>query len=134
MTRKKKINEQRKHKRFRVKQGVYIMKLSDSEQMNPIADISMGGLSYYYIADEDKSEQHFTASIVIPFNKFSIDNVKVSTASDIEISNQTDFGYISMRRCGLQFKELTADQTDSLEDFILHHTERENGVDIPKQS
>ncbi len=122
MFQKKNINERRKYQRFFIKGGAYIALQPNCKRLDPIIDISMGGIAYYYVDTENKPLKNVKATIVLPDSKFSISDLPAKTVSDYEISNENDLD-IPLRRRSIKFDKLSGSQFLMLEQFMQHHTE-----------
>jgi hypothetical protein len=125
----KEIVDQRKHKRYQVPRNSYISLGSDDFVLGQIIDISMGGMAFRYMGSENlPDESHL--DIFLTENDLFLSKVPFKTVSDYEIPNtvlcRTDDPIPSscrmMRRSGLQFGALTADQQAQIERFIKGHT------------
>jgi len=117
--------ERRKHKRFKVQDSAFVVVGAPfrphSTKVGQIIDMSMGGLAFGYIADEDRSNASSELGIFLADNSFHLRQIPFETISDLK-TNRVPFSSISMRRSGVQFGELTHDQISQLEYFIQNHT------------
>ncbi len=90
--------------------------------MGKIIDISEGGLAFRYINTEDKTSGPCELDIFLSDGNFYLNKVPFKNISDVEMDNVPSLASIRMRRCGLQFGDLTPDQIFDLEYFIENHT------------
>jgi len=117
--------ERRKHKRFKVQDRAFVVlgapPRPHSTKAGQIIDISMGGLAFSYIADDDRSNASSELGIFLADNSFHLRHIPFETISDLK-TNRVPFSSITIRRSGVQFGELTHDQISQLEYFIQNHT------------
>jgi hypothetical protein len=84
-------------------------------------DISMGGLAFSYVAGEDQPNRSYELGILLAEHSFHLTKIPFETIWDKEAEQLPSIS-LRMRRCGLQFGELTRDQKSQLEYFVQHHT------------
>ena len=123
-----KMVEQRAHKRFKAQAGSLAVLGPKSKKMGQIIDISKGGLAFHYkngVVEEP--DDAYELSILFddrdnithrPF-KFN-----ASIVSDFEVENQVQFSTAVIKRCGVQFDDLTYYQQTWLDECIRNHTVR----------
>jgi hypothetical protein len=126
MARRKEMNERRKHTRFQVQNGALAVLTAPSyphstERLGQITDMGMGGLAFSYIASEEPSNGLVQLTIVLAGNSFHLPKIAFETISDFE-TNGVPLSSIKMRRCGVQFGDLTPNQMSKLEYFIRNHS------------
>jgi len=114
--------DNRKHKRFRSQDLAFAAFGSYTMEIGEIIDISMGGLAFLYIADGDQINESRELEIYLAKYGFHLEKVPFNTISDFELPNEFPTSFIIMRRCGVQFGELTQDQVSQLGYFIQNHT------------
>ncbi len=116
--------EQRRHRRYRVKEGAFavIRKQADTQTLGQIIDISGGGLAFKYFANGKPSNGRHKLDIFFAGFGIQLKNLSFQTVSDLPIDNQISFSSIKMRRCGLQFKDLKSKHRLQIEDFIQSYT------------
>jgi hypothetical protein len=119
MTKKKSV-ERRKHKRMRVKVGPHF------NQVGPLLDISKDGLAFCYTARK-KQPNGLSLDIFLTDGDFYLSYVPFKAVFDSEMPNNTS-GYAPIRRCRVQFGELTEDQLSRLGHIIQDHSISEVGV------
>lgn len=119
--------EKRKHRRFEAKDGSFVVVWPDFSKQGQIIDISKGGLAFQYIADEEETKgEGAELDILLQDISFYLERVPFKTAYDIEIQNQSTYVPLKMRRMGVEFGELTPNQTALLDYFIKNYTVNEN--------
>jgi c-di-GMP-binding flagellar brake protein YcgR len=117
MERKKRINDRRKHKRFKVPSDAFAIVKNPCFKLGQIADMSMGGISFYYISGKQLT-QKIAVDILLADDDFYIDNLPVSIVSEIDVHVNESVEQSSFKRCGLQFEMLTSQQRSKLSCFI----------------
>jgi len=119
--RRKKDN--RKFKRFRVKDLTFVKLRTESEiDIGQLLDISQRGLSIRCFINAGKSEAYYDLGIFLSGGGFTMDQISFKTVSDTEINSKPTFSTIIVRRYGVQFEKLTADQKAKLDYFLANHT------------
>lgn len=113
--------ERRRHRRFQVPVGVFVGFRPDNSRLGEIIDISLGGLSFRYLASGGPSNGSRRLNIFLTERGFCLDDVPFETVSDVR-TYQIPFTPVTMRRGGVQFEGLTENQTSRLEYFIQHFT------------
>ncbi len=129
MTAKKSnFEEKRKHPRFAVDMGSFAVFRKDSSVMpGLIADISLGGLAFYYDANEEWPED--TAELYTLFGEnFCIENIPLQSVADFEPppSGHPVYRYLAqrtppprqIRRRGVSFGPLSPEQEEALQGLI----------------
>jgi len=116
------IANKRKHTRFRSQDLAFAAFGAYSKEIGEIIDISMGGLAFLYIADGDQINESRELEIYLANNGFHLKEVPFTTISDFELTSEFPTSFIIMKRCGVQFGELTQTQVSQLGYFIQNHT------------
>ena len=113
-----KRNERRRFKRYRVKNGAYTV---NSSRPGLIVDISLGGMSFHYIDRKQWPEENFRLDIVFgPDEEFRLADIPYRIVSDRVTGKRFNSDLVVKRR-GIEFGELTAEQRARLEYFIKNH-------------
>jgi len=120
---KKKSAERRKHNRIRVKSHAFVGVGPHFNQVGPLTDISKGGLAFCYTARK-KQPNGLSLDIFLTDGDFYLSYVPFKAVFDSEISNNIA-GYTPIRRCRVQFGDLTEIQLSHLEHLIENHTTSE---------
>jgi len=125
--RKEDMVERRRHKRFKVRDGAFVVLMPPSTKLGQIIDISSGGLAFRYLSMEERSKEERSNNlsnldIFLTDNSFYLEEVPVINVSDFQIAGKFPFSSITTRRQGVQFRELTHNQISRLEYFIRNHT------------
>ena len=83
-----------------------------------IIDISRGGLSFCYAATHRLGKGLFEVDILSDHPGLGLDKFRIEVVSDVQIGRELFLGFIPIRRCGAEFKELTPEQTHQLTCFL----------------
>jgi hypothetical protein len=117
--------EKRKDTRFSVQEDVIVALQNGFNGFNRIGkvkDISMGGLSFEHIYDEDLDLIHSRENIFLWVSDFSMSKIPCSVVYNITIPMPPEYDsipvYFITRRCGLQFETLTEYQIEQLDFFL----------------
>jgi hypothetical protein len=113
--------ERRKHNRFHAKDGTFAVLGSPSGKIGQVMDVSMGGLSFSYVAGEDQPNRSYELSILLAEHSFHLTKIPFETIWDQAV-RQVPTSSLRMRRCGVQFGELAHNQESQLAYFVRHHT------------
>jgi hypothetical protein len=124
---KKELVDRRKHKRLQAQDGAFVLLSPDSAILGHVVDISRDGLAFLYIASKKSPNGSSQFEVLLAEQleddrSFHFDKVPFSTISDFAIPNELSLGSITIRRRGIQFGELTHNQTSALEYFLRNHT------------
>ena len=124
-TQRSKVLKKRVHERFRPKRPAFVKLMSgDQEDMGQLIEISKGGLSIRYFVEEEKTRSYATLSILSSDGDFAVKGIRIKNISGSELKD-LPFETEILRRHGIKFEEMTADQIMKLEDFLANFTERE---------
>jgi hypothetical protein len=129
MTKRQEMVERRKHKRYEVPTGSFVVVGSHGPILGQIIDISMGGVAFRYM-NSGKPKDESYLDIFLTEGDVSMGKVSFKSVSDFEISNVVlrklvdpmPLSALSMKRSSVQFAPLTPDQISRLEDLIRKHT------------
>ena len=118
--------ERRMHPRFKAKKLTFIKLSSENEEdMAQLLNISRGGLSLRYFEDAGKEIAYSKLDILSPDADFNINKIPFRTiSSDIKLTFSPYFRPrhpIELRRCGVAFEGMTAEQTSRLDYFLSNH-------------
>ena len=108
---RKGLVERRKHERFQLGATTFVLLNRPFFQMAEIIDISLGGVSFSYIADKQIPKGSFPLDIVCGTDGSYLHNIPFKTVTDFKIST-------GRRRHGGQFGRLTGRQSSQLKSFI----------------
>ncbi len=111
-------HEQRKYKRFQVKDCAFAIPSAHRRKLWQILDISKGGLAFQYVANEERLYDSPDLDIAYSRASFYLEKMPFKVISDLELENDIRWSSLKLRRFGVQFGELTENQESLLEDFI----------------
>jgi hypothetical protein len=116
----KRMVERRKNKRYKAKEGAYAAISPHSRRLGQIIDISMGGLSFKYIDNNDETEEKPERSIFLSSLGYYVGELPFKTIDDYEITNYPSFSSMKLRKRRVKFTELSFKQLFDL-DFYLRN-------------
>jgi hypothetical protein len=119
--------ERRKHQRFQVQNGAFVVLTPPGTKVGRIVDISIGGLAFHYVGKQESSRESTQLSIFSGDCSFYLYRVPCATVSDLR-AYAGGVAPLSIRRHSVQFGELTRDQVSRLEHFIRHYSTDEEGL------
>ena len=125
VTKRKKIVERRKHKRFQVQDGAFAVLTPHFYNWGQIIDISRGGLAFRYTGKELPPNISCDLGISLANIGFYLGKLPFETISDFKTANEVAYSFTTTRRCGVEFGELTLNQVSELEYFTQKYTTRE---------
>jgi hypothetical protein len=118
--------DKRKDKRFLVGEEVIVALRNSSSRVGRVKDISMGGLSFEHIYDEELEEDPPKRDVSLWTDNHSMADIPCRVVYDIPISEPPEYDYLTVhfrtRRCGVQFERLTENQETQLDSFLKTHT------------
>ena len=113
--------ERRQYERYKVTNLVVALPKRASAQIAKIINISKGGMAVRYLDQSDWLGSASTIDVVANSN-FFMSNIPIRAVSDFKIDNDISFSIIRERQCCLQFGELSPEQRDKLDEFIVQYT------------
>ena len=120
MGKNEKADEQRKHKRFDVKDGAYSVLSYKPTVMGQIVNVSMDGLAVTYKGKRIKESSE--VDLFISDAGFYIEQIPVKTISDHKLEGKFLFSSKTVWQRSLQFGDLTDDQKSQLKQFLQLYT------------
>ena len=114
--------EKRKFKRFKGKEGAFAAFIRPNELINmgQIQDISMGGLCVQYVSTNVDNKGCSEIKIFGSNGRFiHVDRVQCRIVYDQEVP-EGFWEQISIRRCGVEFENLSVKHLSTLKEFIDH--------------
>jgi len=124
MTDKKDFIERRKKDRFKTRDAAFAAIKSDHYLVGPIQNISENGLSFRYLGKSGQIQESVKVDIFSSGTDFYIEDVKSKIIWDFRIDNIASNSFLTVRQCGMQFRELTIWQTSQINDFIKNYADR----------
>jgi hypothetical protein len=121
MTNTKARSEDRKHKRFRAREGVFVMLKPSLTHVGRLVDISMGGLAFDYVVDSVLPKPPAELEIFVKGGTFRLNGIPCKEIW-AETTDESRATAITRRKCGVRFGELTDQQKAKLKEFIETYT------------
>jgi len=112
--------ERRFHQRFEACSGAIAS--SQLEVVGQIVNISETGLEFRYVASRERTQELTVLSIELTDHTFRLDQLPFKVVWDFATPQGFSIGPISLRHCGVEFRNLTDDQRRALHYFIQNHT------------
>jgi len=109
--------EKREHKRFQAPPSAFVIYGPYFTSRAQIIDISTNGLAFRCPLAKRPSEGLFELDILFARGSFYVGKLPVRIVSHV-VAPKRPFDAIPMRRCGLQFGELTRHQKSQVEYFV----------------
>jgi hypothetical protein len=116
--------ERRKSRRLKVEFGALTLLDADSnDACGKILNISRGGLAYLGATSKEKAAEQFTSNIIWSGNNaLLLSHIPCKSVWHFDITKRSFFRKEKQRVQGVQFGELTAQQTAQLEYCLEKHT------------
>lgn len=113
--------ERRQHERYQVPNLVVVLPKRSSAQIARIINISKGGMAVRYLDQNDWLGPANKIDILAN-SEFFMTNLPISAIRDFKVDNDISFSIIRERQCCLQFGELSPEQQEKLDEFILQYS------------
>jgi hypothetical protein len=104
--------------RFKAQYGAFAFLSLQKMVAGQILDINEHGLSFHYVAAEQKVKGHCLLDIMIRGQGFHCGRLPCETVWDRSQPEEFSLGPFTMRCCGIRFGELTEAQKSNLMIFI----------------
>lgn len=114
--------ERRVYDRFAIKEDIFVVSASRPEKKHSMIDISRSGMAFKYYSIKNQIVENGKYSIMTSDRRFVLDDIPCRTVSDIVLNHSRDLTDVTVRRRGIQFKDLTPTQHESLDYFIDNFT------------
>jgi hypothetical protein len=131
------MNEQRKHKRFWVEPGT-LAGLASSEMgsmriAGEIVELSEAGLSLLYMTSGEKADMPSAVTIFIYKGSYiELCKVQCRLIYDVQVAGSSRWSPVSVRRCGIEFRDLSEKQLDRVRQVIARHASSEGEASYPQ--
>jgi hypothetical protein len=118
--------ERRQFTRFIAVENAFAALRPHFSKLGTIKDISRGGLAFEYLALETRGGDESALDIFLTGNGFYLARIPCKVVYDTQvIKDEGKFQYlIEIRRCGVQFGELTPDAADQLAVFLTNYAKQ----------
>jgi hypothetical protein len=118
--------DKRKNDRFLVGDEVIVALRNKSSRVGRVKDISMEGLCFEHIYDEDLEREPSKRDISLWVNNFSMLDIPCRVVYDILISEPPEYDIVTLhfktRKCGVQFETVAENQRTQLDYFLKTYT------------
>lgn len=120
--------ERRRNVRLNPKELTFVVLRPEFSKSGELLDISRGGLCFQYLHKPNPGGDVATSLKIDMFiinNGYYLPKVPCTLVYDVEKEKAALFPMsFEFRRCGLQFGELSHEQTRQVELYLSHHTEQ----------
>jgi len=121
MTNQKPVSERRKYRRFQSRNGALVILKPSDIGAGRLIDIGMGGLTFECVTTQVPSTESTTVDIIASDIGFRLYELPCQCIWSLMI-HSIPTSPLHKRRCGVQFGELTENQSSRLEYFIEKYT------------
>lgn len=117
------LDERRKHRRFRARDGAIAVLRTIPARLGQILDVSRGGLAFSCM-DEHGGKHPAAAELRISYSKedFKVDSIPFETRGHCVMPSKVPFSTTIMHRYGVEFVDLSIEQERMLKLFISKDT------------
>ena len=113
--------ERRKFTRFRTQDNAFAALRGDYTKVGKIYDISLNGLAFRYLAEQESEEAFTHVDIFLSENGFHLLDAPCNIVYDVK-EHTSGSMEISPYRCGLSFKPLNEEVQNKLNFFLNNYT------------
>jgi hypothetical protein len=121
--------ERRRHKRFHVREGAFVILKPSDTGAGRLINISMGGLMFEYVATKEPSVEATELELFVTDSVFRLYGVPCRNVWDLPVYEHPMIS-LQKRQSGVEFGQLTSYQRSQLEFFIENHTWDFNGQTV----
>lgn len=115
--------ERRKHERFAARDDVVAALRSSLERkVGLVMNVSRGGLAFRYIESSEMVAEPFELDLKLGETGVDLKGVPVRLVTDTGMANEFSFSLIPLKKCSVQFGQMTCKQTSNLDFFLQYHT------------
>lgn len=111
--------DKRKYPRITVEENGIVALQNGVNRIGKIKDISLGGLSFEHIYEEDFMDGGSRKSVTLLIDDFNLSKVPCRVIYNHTLQIPTEYGQLAIRlttrRCGIEFESLTDQQIAQLE-------------------
>jgi hypothetical protein len=117
------LTECRKYQRFLAKDSIFAVCRADSLRIGKVVDISRGGAAFQYVSFAEEHENLTKGAVDLevfkPGSSWCLKKASCCIVYDFEVPLGNSFlDNYQVRRCGIQFGELSQNQCSQLDSFI----------------
>ena len=115
--------ERREHERLAVHGNLVVsMRNGLRNKVGPVMDVCAGGLAFRYMDNSTLGEGPFELDIKVGGTGVGLKNIPVRLVSETRSNNQLAAGLSPIKRCSIQFGEISPDQKSQLDLLFQFHT------------
>ncbi|MBM4278876.1 MAG: PilZ domain-containing protein [Deltaproteobacteria bacterium] len=119
----------RKYPRFSIEENVIVALQNGINRIGKVKDISLGGLSFEHIYEEDLMGGDSRKSLTVWINDVNLPKIPCRIVYDHPLQTPSEYDSFTIRlitkRCGIQFESLTDQQIAQLELFLKTYAQEE---------
>lgn len=112
-------NERRRQLRYRLGEGAIAVSANNPGH---IQNISMGGLSFVYLYNDEPIQEGETVDILDGQNDFFMEAIPCRKVSEKLLINESSFSMMRMVQLSLEFGDLSKSQQGQLAAYIAQHS------------
>jgi signal transduction histidine kinase len=116
------VKDRRKEERFATSEDIFVVSGSRPEKKHSLLDISRSGMAFKYYSVKNQMVENGKYTIMTADKSFVLKDIQCKTISDTVLNHSNDLMDISVRRRGIQFKDLTLSQYESLGFLLDNYT------------
>jgi hypothetical protein len=113
--------QQQKHKRWHVQEDPFVILKPYGSKVGRLIDISIEGLTFEYLATGEPLSRPTELHVVMPESRSVLYGIPCKIISHHR-TFESPLASMTMRRCTVQFGDLSPSQVSQLKDLIQHHT------------
>ncbi|MEJ2657015.1 MAG: hypothetical protein P8012_07425 [Desulfobacterales bacterium] len=116
------ITDQRRYKRYKTREDTLVSFTSGSLQMGRIINIGRGGLAFYCVDTKKQIISSFKMNIFLANDGYNLTEIPFKIVSEFSLSGKIYGRKPKLRRCCVEYGQLTHSQSSSLDYFIKNYT------------
>jgi hypothetical protein len=114
--------DRRQDERFATNEDIFVVSSTKPEKKHSLLDISRSGMAFKYYSIKNQMVENGKYSIMTSDKRFVLEDIFCKTVSDTVLNHSNDLMDVSVRRRGIQFKDLTLSQYESLGFLLDNYT------------
>ena len=121
--------DKRKYPRFLVEENVIVALQNGINRIGKVKDISLRGLSFEHIYEEDLIGGNSRKSLMLLINDVNLPKIPCRIVYDKPLQTPSEYDSLTIRLntrlCGIEFESLTDQQIAQLDSFLKTYTKSE---------
>ena len=121
--------DKRKYHRFSVEENVIVALQNGLNRIGKVKDISLGGLSFEHVYEEDLIGGDSRKSLTVWINDVNLPKIPCKIVYNNPLQTPSEYNSLAIRlitkRCGIQFESLTDQQIAQLDSFLRTYAKSE---------